>query len=35
MFTVLIIFIIRFNYLLYKSSKEIPDEKYNQSTTGY
>lgn len=35
MFTVLIIFIIRFNYLLYKSSKVIPDEKYNQSTTGY
>lgn len=35
MFTILIIFIIRFNYLLYKNSKEIPDEKYNQSTTGY
>lgn len=27
MFTVLIIFIIRFNYTLYKNSKTIPDEK--------
>ena len=27
MFTVLIIFIVRFNYLLHKSSKSVPDEK--------
>lgn len=27
MFTVLLIFIIRFNYILYKSSKSFPDEK--------
>lgn len=27
MFTVLIIFIARFNYILYKSSKVVPDEK--------
>ncbi|MBK8611623.1 MAG: hypothetical protein IPL84_17210 [Chitinophagaceae bacterium] len=27
MFTVLIIFIIRFNYILYKNSKTAPDEK--------
>ena len=35
MFTILIIFIIRFNYILYKSSKEMPNEKYNQSATSY
>jgi hypothetical protein len=29
MFTVLILFIIRFNYILYRSSKEMPNEKYN------
>lgn len=29
MFTVLIIFIIRFHYLLRKNSKSLPDEKYN------
>ena len=29
MFTVLIIFIARFNYMLYRNSKLIPDEKYN------
>jgi hypothetical protein len=27
MFTVLLIFIIRFNYILYKNSKSVPDEK--------
>jgi len=27
MFTVLIIFIVRFNYILFKNSKSIPDEK--------
>jgi hypothetical protein len=27
MFTVLLIFIVRFNYVLYKNSKAIPDEK--------
>lgn len=27
MFTVLIIFIVRFNYLLYKNAKTVPDEK--------
>jgi hypothetical protein len=27
MFTVLIIFIVRFNYILYKNSKTVPDEK--------
>jgi len=27
MFTILIIFIVRFNYILYKNSKTIPDEK--------
>ena len=27
MFTVLIIFIVRFNYILYKNSKTAPDEK--------
>ena len=27
MFTVLIIFIVRFNYVLYKSNKTVPDEK--------
>ncbi len=27
MFTVLIIFIARFNYILYKNSKSVPDEK--------
>ncbi|MFM6924752.1 MAG: hypothetical protein ACKOU7_04565 [Ferruginibacter sp.] len=27
MFTVLIIFIVRFNYILYKNSKAVPDEK--------
>lgn len=27
MFTILIIFIVRFNYILYKNSKAIPDEK--------
>lgn len=27
MFTVLIIFIIRFNYILYKNAKTVPDEK--------
>jgi hypothetical protein len=35
MFTILIIFIIRFNYILYRSSKEMPNEKYNQSATSY
>ena len=29
MFTVLILFIVRFNYLLYKNNKMVPDEKYN------
>jgi len=29
MFTVLIIFIARFNYMLYRNSKLIPNEKYN------
>ncbi len=29
MFTVLILFIIRFNYLLYKNNKMVPDEKYS------
>jgi len=29
MFTVLIIFIARFNYVLYHNSKSAPDEKYN------
>lgn len=33
MFTILIIFIVRFNFILYRNSKEMPDEKYNQSTT--
>ena len=27
MFTVLLIFIVRFNYILYKNSKTVPDEK--------
>jgi hypothetical protein len=27
MFTVMIIFIVRFNYILYKNSKSVPDEK--------
>jgi hypothetical protein len=27
MFTVLIIFIVRFNYLMYKNAKSVPDEK--------
>lgn len=27
MFTVLLLFIIRFNYILYKNSKSVPDEK--------
>jgi hypothetical protein len=27
MFTVLVIFIVRFNYILYKNSKPVPDEK--------
>jgi hypothetical protein len=35
MFTILIIFILRFNYILYRSSKEMPNEKYNQSATSY
>jgi hypothetical protein len=35
MFTILIIFIIRFNYKLYRSSKEVSNEKYNQSATSY
>lgn len=35
MFTILLIFIIRFNYILYKSSKEMPHEKYNQSAASY
>jgi hypothetical protein len=35
MFTILLIFIIRFNYVLYKSSKEMPNEKYSQSATSY
>lgn len=35
MFTVLIIFIIRFNYILYRSSKEMPHEKYHQSAASY
>jgi hypothetical protein len=29
MFTVLVLFIIRFNYILYRSSKDMPNEKYN------
>ncbi len=29
MFTVLILFIARFHYVLYKNSKSVPDEKYN------
>ncbi|HEX5151922.1 MAG TPA: hypothetical protein VFW07_10760 [Parafilimonas sp.] len=29
MFTVLIIFIARFNYMLYRNSKLVPNEKYN------
>lgn len=33
MFTTLIIFIVRFHYILYRSSKEVPYEKYNQSAT--
>lgn len=35
MFTILIIFIIRFNYILYRNSKEMPNEKYNQSAASY
>lgn len=35
MFTILIIFIIRFNYILYKNSKTMSDEKYYQSGTSY
>jgi hypothetical protein len=29
MFTVLVLFIVRFNYILYRSSKDMPNEKYN------
>jgi hypothetical protein len=29
MFTVLIIYIARFNYILYRNSRSVPDEKYN------
>lgn len=35
MFTILIIFIIRFNYILYRNTKEMPNEKYNQSAASY
>jgi hypothetical protein len=35
MFTILIIFIIRFHYILYRSSKEIANEEYNQSAASY
>ena len=35
MFTILIIFIIRFNYILYRNSKEMPNEKYHQSAASY
>ena len=35
MFTILIIFILRFNYILYRSSKEMPNEKYHQSAASY
>jgi hypothetical protein len=35
MFTTLFIYLIRFNYLLYKSAKATLNEKHNQSTAGY
>lgn len=35
MFTVLLIFILRFNYILYKNSKSVSDEKYYQSGASY
>jgi hypothetical protein len=35
MFTIPVIFITRFHYILYKSSKEIANEEYHQSTASY
>jgi hypothetical protein len=35
MFTILVIFIIRFHYILYRNSKEISNEEYHQSAPGY
>lgn len=35
MFTVLVIFILRFQFILYQNTKTVSDEKYHQGTAGY